>query len=105
MGTASFKSFDPGGTRRYFTSAGSEIFSSLPASVLRTMVVPEMLLIVTTAGAVLSGAAVCADASALERGITAGNTASTRYAQLPHIRARRIRSLNLVTLTFLSNCR
>src|SRR5208283_2064636 len=97
MGTASFKSFDPGGTRRYFTSVGSEIFSSPPASVARTRVVPEMLLIVPTTGGVLAGVAVCAVASPLVGGIAAGNKASKRYAQLAHVGARRIRRLNMFT--------
>src|SRR4029077_20320945 len=101
MGTASFKSFDPGGTRRYFTSAGSEIFSSLPASVARIMVVPEMLLIVPTVGGLLSAVTVCADANAPVGGITAGHRASRKQAQRAHPKAWRIHRLNMFTQTFL----
>src|SRR4029077_16265501 len=104
MGTASFKSFDPGGTQRYFTSAGSEIFSSVPASIARIIVVPEMLLIVPTVGGLLAGVTVCADAIAPVGCITARHRASRKYAQPAHPKAWRIRRLNMFTQTFLQNC-
>src|SRR5215471_8548421 len=104
MGTASFKSFDPGGTRRYFTSAGREIFSSVPASVARIIVVPEMFLIVPTVGGLLAGTTVCPDASAPVGCITAGHRASRKYAQPAHPKARQIRSLNMFTQTSLQKC-
>src|ERR1700676_2688425 len=67
MGTASFKSFDPGGTRSNFTSAGSETFTSAPASEVKVSSPALIVLIVPSTGAALAGAAAC-PASCATRG-------------------------------------
>src|SRR5208337_119339 len=56
-GAASFKSLEPGGTRISLASAETTTFISAPASVVKVRVLPEMVLMVPSAGGDLGAGA------------------------------------------------